>query len=309
MSLRSITNLIEQARTAASELDNSDTTGVSDIEIIRYLNQGQNIIYRKMISKSQKLFSKTLEIPVNVDQKIINMPKDIYAQNRVTDLKYIESECIYQIHAGTEKDDLWFRSAIPTRYFRRNNEIVLVPPPCRAGTIRLSYIYKIPELNKKAGSIESVTTDGLTITSLVANVSSDSLDDTELLKFTRFSIVDREGVVKMSNIKYDSLDTATGIITISPDFSFLVTESIAVGDIIVAGPLASTNSALESDVEEYVIEYAILKLLQKQGSAEVATQAQLLLALEDDIMTVHNRIDDDIKTISLTHDDSNDFDW
>jgi hypothetical protein len=310
MSLRPITNLIEQARIAASELDNTDTTGVSDIEIVRYLNQGQNIIYRKIISKSQKLFSKTVEIPIAASQKLVDMPKDIYAQNRITDVKYVESEYIYQIHAGTEKDDLWNRPAIPVRYFRRNNQIVLVPQPLQAGTIRLSYIYKIPELNKKAGTIADVTTSSNTITLLEADIVTDTLDTLELLKFTRFSVVDKEGNVKMSNIKYDSANPTTGVITITPGFTFdTATESIAVGDTIVAGPYSSTFSALEADVEEYVVEYAILKLLQKQNSSEVVAQAELLRALEDDIMNIHNKIDDDIKSMSLTNDDSNDFDW
>lgn len=309
MSHKSLTVLINDVREATEEKDFNASTGIQDSEFIRFLNQGQNLIYRKIISKSQKLFSKTVDIPIAAEQKTIAMPKDIYAKNRITDVKYIESDLIYQVHAASEKEDLFYRSATPSRYYRRNNEIVFIPQPYRSGTIKLSYINKIPDLALKAASVGAVTLTTDTISSLTLDVTTDEVDSTALTQFTRFSVVDEEGNVKMSNIKFTDLDTGSGVVTVDPSYTFISGETIEVGDIVVPGPLSSTHSALESDVEEYIVEYATLKILQRQGSAETATQAQVLLALEADIMDVYGRIDDDTRKIPIIQDRSEDFDW
>lgn len=309
MSHKSLQILINDVREATEESDFNSSTGIQDSEFIRFLNQGQNLIYRKIISKSQKLFSKTIDIPIASEQKTLAMPKDIYAKNRITDIKFIESDVIYQVQAASEKEDLFFRSATPSSYYRRNNEIVFIPAPRRSGEMRLSYIYKIPDLAFKAASVGSVVLENSTITSLNFNVTTDDINSDALTQFTRFSIVDEEGNVKMSNIKFTAIDTGSGLVTIDPSFTFNSNESISVGDIVVPGPLSSTHSALESDVEEYIVEYATLKILQRQGSAETATQAQVLLALESDIMDVYGRIDDDTRRIPLIQDRSEDFDW
>ena len=299
MSLKSITILIDNVREATEEKDINATTGIQDAEVIRFLNQGQNIIYRKIIKESQKLFSKATLLPVVADQKEVSMPSDIYAQNRLMDIKYVLDGVIYQVSSASEKEDIYTTKAIPYKYYRRNNKIVLIPAALKSANLQVTYIYKIPELSKKAASIESVTTVGNTITSLVLNVSTDQVDDLALNLYTRFSVVDREGVVQMSNIKFDSINTASGEVIITPGFEFLPTELIAAGNTIVPGPFNSTHSQLETDVEEYIIEYATLKILQRQGSSEVAVQAELLVRLEDDIMQVYKVIEDDIREIPV----------
>lgn len=308
MSYKSISLLIDNVREATEEKDINATTGIQDPEVIRLLNQGQNIIYRKIIKESQKLYSKSTNIPIVAGQKEVSMPNDIYAQNRLADIKFLMKDVIYQVKSASEKEDISTAKAIPYKYYRRNNKIVLIPASLYSGDLQITYIHKIPELGKKAASISSVTTLNNAITSLVLNVTTEEVNSEALNQFTRFSVVDREGVVKMSNIKFDSINTATGAVTISSGFTFLPTESISVGDTVVAGPFSSTHSYLESDVEEYVVEYAVLKILQRQGSVEVATQAEVLRALELDIMEVYKRIEDDIREIPIL-DNSNDDSW
>lgn len=308
MSLKSLSILIDNVREATEEQDINATTGIRDNEVIRFLNQGQNIIFRKIIKESQKLYSKSVLIPVTPDQKEVEMPPDIYAQNRLMDIKFIYNNIIYQVNSASEKEDLYTTRSIPYKYYRRDNKIVLIPDAGYAGNLQVTYIYKLPELGLKSASIDSVTTLNNEITSLVFNVTSDVVDSIELNKYTRFSVVDREGRVKMANIKFDFINTGSGEVTITPGFTFLPTESIAAGDTVIAGPYNSTHSYLESDVEEYIVEYATLKLLQRQGSSEVGVQAQLLLALEADIMAVYNRIEDDIREIPIL-DNSNDDSW
>jgi hypothetical protein len=126
------------------------------------------------------------------------------------------------------------------------------------------------------------------------DVSTDTVDTTELSKWTRVSFVDAEGNVKMSNIQVDAVSGSTGEVTVNASFSYQDGETIEVGNYIVAGDYATTHIQLDDMVERYLIAYATL-------------QQNILLEMESDIVSAYAEISDDITEIPdiISYDD----DW
>lgn len=308
MSYKSVDILIDDARTSAEEKDFSATTGISDLEVLRHLNQGKNIIYRKLINLSQNIFSKSVTIPITKDQKTVPMPIDIYGKNRIRDVKILENGNIYQLKYATEKHDLYKNAARPIKYYRQADAIQLVPTNSKDRMLQLTYIYSLPTLDKVSAFVGSVSIVDNIITSLVLD-NTKPINFDQLNKFTSISIVNRKGEAKASAIDIEEIDPATGIVTVSSDFVLRPGETISINDAVMAGPFTSTHTGLSVDVEEYIVEYAIMKMLQRQGSAELAAQAQLVLALETSITDTYSNIADDVPSILVTDFDSDGWSW
>ena len=300
MSYKSLTILLDEVRTSAEEKDFSSTTGITDAEVIRFLNQGKNIIYRKLINASQNLFTKKISYNIARDQKEVTLPYDIYGKNRILDVKVFENDCAYQVKYATEKHDIRSSVGRPTKYYRLSDSIRLIPKNDESRTLELTYIVNIPRLDKKAASVDSVTILDNVITALTFNTSTDSVNLTELDKYVQFTVVNRKGQIKAANIEFDSIDSGTGVVTLTAGQTLSAGETIAPGDIVVPGPYSSTHSGLELDVEEYAIEYAVMRLFQRSGSNEIGSQAQLVIQLENSIMETYSNISDDVPTVLTT---------
>jgi hypothetical protein len=295
MSYKSVTLLIDEARTSAEEKDFSATTGITEDEVLRHLNQGKNIIYRKLINMSQNLFTKVKEVSLEAGQKTVVLPFDIYGKNRILDVKVLEGQVVYQVKAASEKHDIFSELGRPQKYYRMSNSIQLIPANSsfNSRVLKLSYVAALPKLSKQAAKVLSLTiTDGV-ITDFLLDTSI-IIESNELNKYTSISVCDRNGNIKAYDIPFDNIDSATGIVTVTSGFVLPTDEIIEAGDVVVSGPFSSTHTGLEIDVEEYCIEYAIFKMLQRQGSAEVATQAQLVIQLENSIMETYSNISDDV---------------
>jgi hypothetical protein len=122
-------------------------------------------------------------------------------------------------------------------------------------------------------------------------------------------VVDREGNLKMQNIKFDSVDSTTGIFTISSDFVYAEGETIDAGDTIVVGPYSSTHPLIDDYVEKYLISYATMKMLQRDGAVEVAQQTQVLLAMEQEIVDSYSTVSHDIQLIQDVSQNYFNDDW
>lgn len=303
MGYKNVLTLIDEARVTAEEKDVSATTGVHDDEVIRYLNQGKNIIYRKLLKQSQSLFSKKKVVNLEGGQKEVSMPIDIYAKNRIRDIKLIDNNVKKTLKYVTEKHDLFTSPGRPFKYYRQSNSIQLIPANSTGGrSLEITYIYGLPTLDKIGGSVGSVSIVDGQIISLALDTGV-YLDLTKLSQFLQISICDRKGEVKAANIDVLNIDS-NGVITVDPNFRLQSDEDIQVGYSVMAGPFTSTMSGLENDVEEYIVEYATLRMLQRQGSAEMASQAQLVLSLENSILDTYSNISDDTPSVLVQDYDS-----
>lgn len=295
--------LIEASREDSENQDVSESIGIPDSAFIRHLNDAQDRIFALIINKYPSIFTKNIEIPLVRGQKEVPLPSDTYIGNKITDVKYLETNTpnwYGRVLPSNIKRDVGTYVGIPREYYRDSGKLYLLPPcDSSSGALRLNYVYRIPRLDLQRAVVSSVVLDNSTkqITSLFFDVTNNEIDLDALERNNRFTVVNDDGLVQMSSIKYTNINTSTGEVTIAPGFTFTEGQTINVGDVVCAGPLSSTHSYLDEYVERYLVAYCTMKILQREGSAEQPTQSGVLQAMEAEIVDSYSDVTDDITEI------------
>lgn len=311
--MRYVSHLIDDVRASTENNDFSDTIGIKDSEFLRFLNDGQFRIQNLIVQQHPSVFLTEYTTSVVGSQEAYSLPHNIYMGNKVTQVEFNSNSSGQQYFYPLKPGSLFERNSgskgHPVKYIRKSGQILLVPvPQSSVGQLKINYVHKLPKLDLRRGSVASVTLTSDAISSLFLNVSTDAVDTTELAKFTRVSIVDEEGNVKMPNIKVTNVDGSTGEVTVDPAFTFQSGETIEVGDYIVGGNYSSTHSQLDDMVERYLIAYATLKIFQRDSNiTDLPVQQNILLAMEDEIIAAYQEISDDI--VEIPNIISADDDW
>lgn len=312
---RYVRYLIDDVRLSTENTDFSDTIGIKDTEFLRFLNDGQRRIQNLIVQKHPQVFLTEKTVSIVGDQEAYSLPIDSFLGNKVSQVEFnpessgtnyfypLRPASLFQRDSGSNGD--------PIKYIRKSGQILLLPiPQSSVGQLRYNYVQKLPQLALRRGSVSAVTLNGTdnTITTLTLNVSTDTVDTTELDKWTRVSIIDEEGNVKMKNIKVTDVDGATGTVTVDSSFSYDTGETIAVGNYIVEGPWSSTHVTIDDMVERYLIAYATFKILQRDSNlTDLQVQQNVLLEMESEIIESYAEISDDIMEIPNII--SEDDDW
>lgn len=302
--MRYLERLIEQVRRETENEDVSSSVGIQDSEFIQYFNDAQHRLQSVISATHPKVFTVEKEIDGVIGQEAYSLPADAYMDNKVTTVEWSPStnvEDYYHLEPTTIKRRDTSIRGFPVQYIRRAGAILLQPRPQQAGLIRLNYVKRIDELDKRRGVVSEVALSGSTITSLVFDPASSSpvLDTTSLNEHNYLCICDRDGVVKMRNIEFDSIDSATGTVTITSGFTFEDGETIAVGDYVVGGQDTTTHSPLPRMCERYLVAYCSWKILKRDSTVDYAEQQQELQEMEADIINSFADISDDITYVPV----------
>lgn len=311
MTTRRVDYLITDTRLSTENQDFSDTIGIKDSEFLRYINDAQVRVHGKIIKQHPSVFVAEKVENIVGNQESYTLPSDIYAGNKITMVEYSPTSSdndYYVLQYDSIRNRDKGSMGDPVYYMRKSGTVMLKPVPTSSrGKLRISYIRKIPRLDTIRGVVATATLDSgtNTITTLELNVSTEVVDSNELNKFTRMSIVDEEGEVQMQNIKYTNVNSSTGVVTVDPSFTYTTGETISVGDNVVAGSYSSTHSELDDLVERYLIEYATMKILQRDSSSDLTSQFSILQSMEQDIIDSYAELTDDIVEIPdiISYDD------
>jgi len=309
---RLIDYIIDDVREHTENEDFSDTEGISDNEFIRFINDAQYRIHNKITQQHPSVFIKEKIYSIVSNQESYTLPHDIYLSNKVTQVDYkptTSDSGYYPLKHGSLRNRLSGVRGDPERYIRKSGTVLVAPTPqSSSGKLRLSYVSKVPELAKRSASVSAITLNSSdnSITSLTLDIATDSIDSVTLNKRNYFTVVDRNGNIQMSRIEFDSIDTSTGVVTITSGFSYDSGESIAAGDYLVTGKYATTHSELNEMVERYLIAYASWKILKRDSSIDSQEAMGELAQMESDIIEAYADVEDDITEIPVIDED---FDW
>ena len=304
---RLVDRLIDQVRRETENEDSSSTAGIQDIEFLQYLNDAQDRLQSLITSTHPTVFVKEKILNVIVDTEIYDIPDDAYKENAVTTVEYSPSgntEDYYHMEQTSMKKRDTAVQGFPVTYIRRSGQVLLQPRPQQGGNIRLNYIKRIDRLDKRRGVVQTATTSGNSLTSLFLDASSSSpaLDTSSLALDDYICVCDRDGKPTMRNIPFDSIDAATGEVTVSAGFQFEDGETISSGSYVTSGRDSRTNSELPRMTERYLIAYASWKILKRDSSVDFVEAQSELTQMESDIVNSFADIDDDIRFIpTLNH--------
>ncbi len=300
---RYIERLIEQVRRQTENEDFSSTTGISTDEFIDYFNDAQHRLQSVITATHPKVFTKEIIIDAIANQESYSLPVDSFMDNMVTNVEYSttgDNQDYYLLDNSYLKNRDTTFSGFPVHYIRVAGKIMLNPAPSSAGKIRLWYVKRIDELDLRRGKVNTAIVDSgtNTITTLGFDPAGTPALDTESLnKHNYICIADKDGVVKMANIPFDSIDSATGVVTVSAGFTFEDGETLSAGDYVVGGQDTTTHSELPRMCERYLKAYVAWKILKRDSSIDYSEQQAELLSMEQDVVNSYADIMDDVAFI------------
>jgi hypothetical protein len=254
--MRRLELLIEEARSLSQNERYDADSGLSQNVFVRFFKNAQDKIVREIVNtKSKYLLKEKIVDTVNA-QEVYSLPEDLYLHN-IDTLEYSQAGTLQEYVTLTKcytKDRMSNETGFAFGYMTRENELLLVPPVQGGGRLRVNYIRNPNKPQKRCGFISATTTSGATITGVTLDIAEASFDLSSINKENFFCIVSRDGVLKVANIEYNSINPATGVFTLTNPAPYNAVLSST--DYIVVGKNSTNQPELPDICESYLILHA-----------------------------------------------------
>jgi len=299
--MRTAEQLITVSRRATGNQDWTPTAGVQDEEFLQALNDAQEEIHSIINSLFPTILMTEKYQDVTIGNETYAIPSDCYMGTRIDNISYSPSgldQDFYPIRKGSLKERIDGINGNPSFYLRQGSNLIIQPPPQQGGRLRIVYQKTIPYLDITRGTVDSVTLTTNTITSLVLSTSV-SLDADALNEQPYITVCDKYGNIKMQNIKIDSVSGVTGVVTITPGFTFESGETIEVGDYVLRGKYSTILSQLPDICEKYLLEYCNMRIFVRDSSTDQQEVAALMSKIENTLRMAFSEPDNDPDRIPI----------
>lgn len=310
--------IIDEARESTENESFDAEVGLTEEEIIKFINQAVNRLHSKIVAQHPSIFQEEKTFSIVGGQESYSIPSHkAYLKNKVSSVEYSptsSTDDLYPLYPTVLRNRDTGAEGDPCRYIRRSGSIYLLPTPISSnGLLRLTYTPKAMQMDKRRGLIKAVTTSGSTITNLEINyVNGSTVDLTELRKRTRISVVDKYGNIKMENVLVSGITSSASYdatVTVDSSFTFESGETISVDDYIISGPYATTHlpDELGPEVERYIQAYVEYKILARDSSVDSQEMFSVLAEIENDIVGSYADVSDDTMEVPEINNDQEDW--
>ncbi|MBR9701026.1 hypothetical protein GOV11_04130 [Candidatus Woesearchaeota archaeon] len=303
--MRYLQLLIDQSRRATDNTDFSDSTGISTEEFIQYMNDAQNRMQSLIVQVNADLFQAEAIIDAIQKQEAFDIPSDAFLGNRLDLVEFSstgQDSDYVQLKQGRLPERFSGVASTPAFYIRRSGAILIQPQSDDlTGTIRMTYVKKLPILDIRRGKVGSSTVTSTQLTALTLD-STFLIDKTSLEESNFLTIVDKNGIVKMDGIGFTEINETSGVVTLDGSHTFDSGQTFAVGDFVVRGLDATTHSELPDITERYLLEYTNNRILNRDSSNDVGTQTPLLAEIEREIIETFSEPDGDVDYVTILDD-------
>lgn len=294
----SVEELIDIVRVETENEDVSDTIGIQDPEIIRFLNIAQRQIQSKVAARSAETYTAIAVLTADPDteNRVFSIPNDSYMRANV-EMVWVDGYPKKQVLAHNlhmKSNDCCnsnFCNYVCYRYKENGyvmigNKIHITGHCNRESEIKVKYTKVVPELQKSLLEITPLTAINVSGGEFPVDISV-SFDSSRIKKARRYTLVDSNGDQIATNIKIDSYDSTLGILYFSSQNSSQIlttTENIY----LLEGNNSSNYCFLDPLVQDYITRYAIAKVLQRDGSAEYNVHSADLIAILNEIIDAYS---------------------
>jgi hypothetical protein len=300
--LRRLELLITESRRATDNTTFSADTGIQDSEFIRYANDSVQRLRSRILRVYPNVFNPEKELDVTAGQESYQIPTTAFLGRRVEQVEYSRSGLstdYYPLKKGFLHERHVGQAGTPSFYIRRDDQILLQPRPEGSGKIRVTFQLKPYRLDIRRGKVSAVSLGPSTISSLTLLSSELNADDATVMTDEAYiSVVDKDGVLKMSSVPITAIDQTTGVVTVDT-FSFESGETIAVGDYVVAGKFASNVANFPDECERYIVAHMDWKVLKRDSSSDSLEQSEELNDMLDDILQSYSEADADVVSVPI----------
>jgi len=247
--------LVQEVRDGS---DTNDINTYSIYELMRYFNDGQRLI-QKIIhtaNSGTSIFNTFLDQDIQVNG-VVPLPVDMYAKSAINSVGFIRDNGYFSKLSKFDyaEFDNFYGYAIIDDY-------IVVPEKNTSSRIRINYVYQLPVMSYRLGKIDSIDLVNNILTVSGASIISDTSFDK---RYEKFSVVDKNGVQKATNLILDEF------LGLSLDFdSSADLSGVSVGDYVVCGKSGTSHGKLPDECEPFLMSYVQRRVKDKISSSDVA---------------------------------------
>ena len=300
MSTRRAEEIIAAARSLSYSENYSLTEGWDNNVVVNILNLGLDKLYMAITEIDNPANIEEYTQDVVAAQQSYDIPIEVQLYVRIMDARFIWGTQAYEfitLRQGMIQDRLNYPINVPDTYCIRDGKVLLSPAPSitKADALVINYQKRMRSLDIRRGRVVSRTLDPFTVTLSYTATSEKDADlrenaESVLDKIDYCCIVDVHGLPIMNAIPIYNYDFDTQVINALPDFIpnplELAALDVAIADgallYVTQGIYSSTNSELDSQCEDFLIEYIVKRLLRLQSNtsetAEAAIEEQQVLS-------------------------------
>jgi hypothetical protein len=304
--------MIKQVRRQTDNETIGTDSGISDEEIIRYLNDGQEDIFAAIAGVYRGAFSAVDTFSCVGGTETYAAAANSFMDGQTSMLEWSQTGLTrdYRPLKHVTMRERAPGEGYPSKYSIANGLYYVWNIPTTAlGTYRATYTKEVPKLDKRRGVVTAVTIVGSDVTALVilapdgsafTQAYADPFSENDTL-----SVVSSTGLQKCYGIKYTDV-SAAGVVTLDGNHTLGTGETVTSGDYVIMGDYATTNSTLPNNCERYLIAYAVWKVLKRDSSQDFMPQQQEIGAIRDTIIDGFAELSADIDYTPFIN---NEFDW
>lgn len=309
--MKRVEHLIKQVRRQTDNLQVGTDQGMSDEEIIRFLNDAQDDIFGAIVNTFKQKFLTTHTFSAVANQSSYSLPPKAYmgAQTAMLEWSITGLERDYRALKRVTMREKVSCEGWPARYSVSDYLYVWPIPIAAQGMFKATYTKKIPMLDKRRAKINTVTIAGGQITAMtLLGPTGAAFTSTDADGFTEndyLCVVSSTGTVKAAGIAYTAVSNV-GVVTLDGNYTLQTGETAAAGDYIVLGQYATTHSELTDDCERYLLAYTAWKVYKRDSNDDFGPQQQELGAMREQILDNYAELNLDIEYTPQVNDF---YDW
>lgn len=300
--MRRVEHLIRQIRRQTDNEILGTDDGISPEEILQYINNGQEDIQGAIYRTHKPVFHREYIFDAVGGQEKYPFPRHVWLESSQVLLEWSDTGRAEDFRPLDFVQTIERRSinSDPIQYMLYGQEIVVSPFPTSAvgAKFRLTYNLVVPKVDPRRSQVSAVTEAGGIITALTLDNAYASWNLADWLEDDYLCLCDSQGNSLARGIAYTTI-AANGVVTLDGDHTLYTGESATVGDYVVRGKNATTNSQLTEICEKYLIEYASHRILHRDESEAYTRQAQHLMAMRADIVADYAMLSQDIHQIPI----------
>lgn len=271
--MRRLELLIDEARDLSQNTRYDSNSGISQKMFTRYFKNAYDQLYKEIQNTKSKFFIKESTEDVVPGQALYPYPYDIYLFG-IDTLEWssnLSGDNYITLEKSINKERLSANASFPFGYIPKFDGFVLTPV-LNKGRLRINYSKKLPQLEKRSGKISAITVT-TSISAITLNTLEASFDASYLNSVQSFCIVSAAGSIKVRGVQITSVDSGTGVVTMSSHALQTGDLTPAVGDYVCAGDFTENLSPLPDICESYLIKHAVYEA--KYGDSSQWTDAAI----------------------------------
>lgn len=296
--------LINQVRAETNTIEWDINSGIPQSEYVRHFRDAQRQISALIIQEHAANFIKEAYFDVIAGQESYAIPTDAHLASSIVSMEYSPDGNLTSfrpVAIGQYKE----RSTVPgypRRYILRGGTFLLNPIPQNtvASGLRINYMFKIPDLGIRSGTVASsvIGVNPNTVTSItLANDST--LDPTGFSDADYVTVVDQDGTILMNAPRVTAYNVTTFTLSVASTYRYQTGETLPVGSYVVKGKNTTTQSQLIDLVEDYLLKYASHQILKRESNIDSAEFLQDLKNKSETIIQSYQGAVQDVEGIPI----------